>query len=520
MTTLFTQAEFKDGPVVLVSAPINFTFPLSYAYLAGYLLQQGQDVRVLFKDIPPKKLVSQIMDLNPVVVGFGNLYPELKGISELIRMLDEAKRQFPIVIGGQMVSPTPEFALEISGADFGVIGEGEIVLHQLVTALRKGDDPASIKGLVLRDNGRFVQTGPGEFIEDLRDLPPIPYELFPEEKWLPIGRWYAENLPQPHWRFNDRVINVHGGRGCPFKCNFCYHHGKPRYRPISNMMEDATAALDRFDGNVLYFSDDLVLASPKRARRLVDALGGLNRDIEYSISARFDTLARLDDDLLKEMKSSGCRIMGLGIESGSDRILKLIGKKCTADTVRSGLERLKNVGILPTVSIMIGQQSETKEDVEKSIALMKQSVDHNPNIQYAFTITTPFPGSPLYDHIFEKGLLKSDHEFYSIYFSSPGEWNQVVNLSAMPDRTVFEMFVKIKQAYVEQKEKLFGKNISRIVSMQLIVGRINNNLYRWTLAKVPQKGLFSVLHKLHDLLYSSVQRFLEYFHLRMRGLRP
>ena len=56
--------------------------------------------------------------------------------------------------------------------------------------------------------------------------------------------------------------------------------------------------------------------------------------------------------------------MGLGIESGSDRILKVIGKRFTAETIRTGLERLRNVGILPTVSIMVGQYTETVEDVE------------------------------------------------------------------------------------------------------------------------------------------------------------
>lgn len=452
-----TKTKDKAGPVVLVSKEIAFTFPLSYAYLAGYLREKGEEVRVLFKDLRYKELVKQIMELNPVLVGFGSLYPELKETGKIIKLLDQAGRRFPVVIGGQMVSPVPEFAVKITGADFGVIGEGEIVLHQLVTALRDGRDTSGIKGLVIRQGSEVFCTGQGDFIKDLSKLPAIAYDLFPQERWLPIGLWYAEHCPQPHWRVEDRVINVHGGRGCPFKCNFCYHHSKARYRSIPLMMAEAAEALDRFKGNMLYFSDDLVLATPERARQLVEAIRALNRPIQYSISSRFDILDRIDDELLGEMRETGCRIMGLGVESGSDRILKIIGKNCTAETILNGLERLKKFGILPTASIMVGQYTETKEDVEASIKLMRESVRSNPNINYAFTITTPFPGSPLYDLIFRKGYLRDHQEFYDRYFSAPGEFKQVVNLSEMTDEEVLEMRRKIEKIYREEKPKVLSR---------------------------------------------------------------
>ncbi|GAH08907.1 unnamed protein product, partial [marine sediment metagenome] len=173
------SSMLRNGPVVLVSRKIEFTFPLSYAYLAGYLREMGEDVRILFKPSSSQfsVFVKQIMDMKPVLVGFGSLYPELSEIRKLIRMLNDAGRQFPIVIGGQMVTPTPKFAVEITGSDFGVLGEGEITLHRLVTALREGKDPASVKGLVVRQGDEVTFTGPGEFIEDLSRLPRIPYDL-------------------------------------------------------------------------------------------------------------------------------------------------------------------------------------------------------------------------------------------------------------------------------------------------------------------------------------------------------
>ena len=451
----------RKGPVVLVSRSIAFTFPLSYAYLAGQLRAQGEDVRVLFKDQSAQALVQQIMDLNPLIVGFGNLYPELEETRGLIRMLDAAGRKFPIVIGGQMVSPTPEFAVRITRADYGVIGEGELILGELVRRLRAGVDASDIKGLVVRQGNEVRSNGPGACIENLSTgLPAIPYDLFPTEQWLPIGAWYAKYLPQPHWKIEDRVINVHGGRGCPYTCNFCYHHSKARYRDIPVMMEEAQEALLRFNGNMLYFSDDLVMANPKRARQLIEAIGRLDRPVSFQISTRFDILARMDDQLLRDLKKAGCRSMGLGLESGSDRILKLIGKNCSVQEIEGGLDRLHEVDIYPTTSIMLGQHTETAEDAAASIALVQRTVRRNPFLNFAFTLTTPFPGSALYDLIFQQGILKSDQDFYDLYFSTAGEFKQVINLSSMSDAEVSASYAEIHRVYDMEKRNAYAKLVS------------------------------------------------------------
>jgi radical SAM superfamily enzyme YgiQ (UPF0313 family) len=431
---------------------------LSYAYLSGYLKSKGEPVTVLFKEGDTVALIKRIMELNPVAVGFGNLYPELKETGELIRLLNAAGRKFPVVIGGQMVSPTPAFAVGITGADIGVVGEGEITLHKIVTALRSGGDVTAIEGIAYARDGVVTVNPGGEYIENLDTLPPVPYELFPVEQWLPIGKWYAQNCPQPLWKIEDRVINVHGGRGCPYTCNFCYHHSKPRYRSLPVMIAEGEAALERFDGNMLYFSDDLVLASPHRAKQLVEQIGKLKRRITYSVSTRFDNLARMDDALLASLKESGCRTMGLGIESGSDRILKIIGKNTNAATILAQLARLHKFDIFPSGAIMVGQYTETIEDVEASIKLMKQSVMENPNIQYAFSIMTPFPGSSLYTMIMKDGLLSGDREFYDRYFATRGEWKQVVNLSAMTEEQVIAMHRLIEQEYRQTKQMALSRS--------------------------------------------------------------
>ena len=461
--------DFRNGPVVLASVPVAYTFPNSYAYLAAYLKQQNEEVKLVFRDAAPRIVAQRIMSMNPVIVGFGNLFVEMNEIRDLIRELDSMGRRFPIVIGGHLVSPTPEFSVEITRADFGVIGEGEITLYNLVKALRNGStDFSSIKGLVIRDgNDIKVTSYIGDFIEDLSLLPPVPYELFPEKEWLNIGDWYAVHYPhQILWKAGDKVINVHGGRGCPFTCNFCYHHSKSRYRPMDIMMAEAQKALDRFNGTMLYFSDDLVISSPPRAKQLVDGIAKLSRKIEYSVTARFDTLARMDDALLMEMKNTGCRIMGMGAESGSDRILQIIGKHCTADQILEGITKLKKAGIYPTVTMQFGQYTETVDDTKKTIEVVRKSTEIDPNMQWNFTITTPFPGSPLYAMLLKTGQLKNHRDFYDRYFSATrpgaGIWSQIINFSSMTHAEIMAAYNEVWNVYRSTKSRILGRPINQV----------------------------------------------------------
>jgi radical SAM superfamily enzyme YgiQ (UPF0313 family) len=367
-------------------------------------------------------------------------------------------------------------------------------------------------------------TGPGDLIEDLSELPKIPYDVFPLNEWLDIGRWYTRHFLQPHWRFADRVITVHGGRGCPFNCNFCYHHSKPRYRPMDITIGEAGEALERFDGNMLSFSDETTLPSSKRVREMLDEIIKLNRPIEYSLSSRFDILDKIDDNLLREMKETGCRMMGLGIESGSDRILEIIGKNFSGETIQRGLERLKNVGILPTVSIMVGQYTETIEDVEMSIALMRESVRSNKNIQYAFTITTPFPGSELHSLIFDKGLLHDEKEFYDLYFQSQGEFKAVVNLSNMRNEDMVRMYDKIQQVYSEEKARVTPSSVRIIESAIHKVAAGHERIEKRVLKKLKghadsnSSSCVTVLTKLYQWIYEFVQIKLDNFRLKLRGI--
>jgi radical SAM superfamily enzyme YgiQ (UPF0313 family) len=511
------KSSNRNGPVVLVSEDIAYAFPFGIAYLAGYLRRQGENVQILFRPgsrTSFEPFAREIIGLKPLVVGFGGLYPDLHPVRDLTGLLKDSGCTFPIVIGGQMVSPTPEFAVRITGADMGVIGEGEIILHDLVKALRTGEDPSTVAGLAIREGDTVRLTGTGEYIHDLSELPPIPYDLFPTDKWLNFGRFYAGRA-QPHWHFNDRVVSIHGGRGCPYTCNFCYHASKARYRKISDMIAEADAMLRRYDANMLSFGDDTALASPQRASELVETLSKLGRPVEYSVSSRFDILSRIDDTLLREMKRSGCRIMGLGIESGSQRVLDVMHKGTTVDQIVSGLRRLKEVGILPTVSIMVGQLSETLEDAEESMALMLDAVRHDKHIQFAFTITTPFPGTELYEIALERGILNDHYDFFQ-RFSPDRQWGDVTaNLSEMTDDEVRCMRQKMEMAFIRESALMKG---DAMMAVEFLRGKVADSYGFYRRMESRLGGLGGVLHRPSSVTYDLVQSILDRVRLRLMGL--
>jgi radical SAM superfamily enzyme YgiQ (UPF0313 family) len=514
----------RNGPVILVSQKITFSVPFSYAYLAGYLKQKGEEVIILFKPTTHseiQKFIQDIISMNPILVGFGSLYPELNDIRELIEKLDQSGRTFPVVIGGQMVTPIPEFAVQITHADFGVIGEGEITLYRLVQALRKNLDVCSVKGLAINSVNGIHFTGPGEYIENLADLPPIPYELFPDD-WITIGKWHAENYPLPFYKYDDRIITVHGGRGCPFNCNFCYHHSKPRYRPIPLIMAEAKVAIDRFDANMIDFSDDLVLINPSRAKQLVKELKSWDKKVSYRLSTRFDILSKIDDDLLKDLKETGCRVIALGVESGSDRMLKIIGKNTTAENILFQLRRLSRAGILVNLSIMVGQYTETKEDVDASISLMKKSFENNPNILYHFMITTPFPGSELYTILKTNGYIKDDKEFFDTYFSRVSEknkWTQVFNLSKMTDTEVITMFALLNKSYVKEKRSHLNPLVFVIEYIQPILGTMNKKIMDTFFSGGKDRSAPNKLRDAYVCVYDWTLITIDKNRLRLRGLK-
>lgn len=137
-------------------------------------------------------------------------------------------------------------------------------------------------------------------------------------------------------------------------------------------------------------------------------------------------------------------------------MLRVIRKDFSVEMALTGLARLRKVGIIPAVMFMVGQYTETRDDVKATVQTVKESVRVNPAIECGFTITTPFPGSQLYEHLFSNGRITSHEQFYEKYRScseaSGCEYTLVENLTRMTDEEVLAAHRTMSLAYREAKQ--------------------------------------------------------------------
>ena len=194
----------------------------------------------------------------------------------------------------------------------------------------------------------------------------------------------------------------------------------------------------------------------------------------------------------------------------------MIGKKFTAETILTQTQRLKNAGIKAIGNFMIGQHTETLDDFEATLYLMRKTLAIDPDIEYTFSIMTPFPGSPLYTLAKEQGLIKDDQEFYDKYFEGGGifDWRLIANLSAMTDRQIFDGFARMQQEYDKLKDAAFGRRLRRITFLKKAVGQVNYRLDKFVWRKSEH---LNICRTVSDKLCSMIMRPLEKIVLTMRN---
>ena len=160
--------------------------------------------------------------------------------------------------------------------------------------------------------------------------------------------------------------------------------------------------------------------------------------------------------------------MGLGAESGSDRILQTICPgTVSVEQMRHDWRRLHAVGIYGSASMQFGQYTETREDVERSIVFLKGAVEDAPGAQWGFTVTTPFPGSPLYQMLIREGRVRDIDDFHQRYHHGTegarvGWCRQVVNFSQMTDFEVLEAYHRASRVYRETKARVLGCSTAEV----------------------------------------------------------
>ncbi len=381
-------------------------FPLGLGYITAVLRNNGHDVVIYNQDqyhYPETHLTDYLTNNHFDVVGVSVIagyyqYRKLLKISEAINRVPSRPYY---IIGGHGPSPEPEYFLKKTGADVAVIGEGEKTIIELLDALEHRKALSSVSGVAYLDGGRLVVTEPRELIKDLDSVTFPAWDLFPMD-------YYALFRMTNVVKNSDRSFPVLSGRGCPFKCNFCYRLDKGfRARSPEGIIEEIQMLKKDYQISHILFMDELLMSSLDRTTVLCEAFIKADLNVTWLCNGRLN-YAR--PEVLRLMKRAGCVFINYGIESFDNDTLKVMHKNLTTDQIVRGIEATIAEGMSPGLNIIFGNIGETKEILQKGVDFLLKYDDH----AQLRTIrpVTPYPGSPLYYYAIEKGLLKDCADFY------------------------------------------------------------------------------------------------------------
>jgi anaerobic magnesium-protoporphyrin IX monomethyl ester cyclase len=303
--------------------------------------------------------------------------------------------------GGVHVTADPLGALNGLGVDFVVTGEGEFVMREACERISAGGGLEGIKGIVFKRDGRVVDNGRREPISDLDSLPePARHLIDYERRYLVFpgvirGQWVRSTI-------------VVVGRGCPFNCIYCGVQtvfGRAcRMRSVENVMSEIEHLIERYRIKGLFFNDSLFTFREEWVSDLCREIRKRNIKLTWGCNSRVDTIS---EPILRDMKSAGCVRVDYGVESGSERILKVLHKGITPDQVVRAFDLTRKVGMKSGASFMIGNPCETMDDIIQTERLAKR-IRSNYTV---FFYTTPFPGTELYSMAAQNGWISAEPEF-------------------------------------------------------------------------------------------------------------
>jgi len=338
-------------------------------------------------------------DLKDVVcVGFSVLTTQIQRSLVLSKYLKKINSKLSIVWGGVHPTLFPKAVCSNENVDFVVVNEGEMPFVELVQMLiTKKNDFSKIKSLVYKKNGVVIQNLPAPLLDFVNS--PIPnYDLVDDF----IKKYSYYYFQGKKYKF----VEVHSGRGCPYRCTFCLNDilfGKTRRsRSVESIIEEIKLLKERYNGTFIKLRDENFFMIKKYVENFCDALEKENLHIKWWTSARASFFDNATPELMLKLKKSGCFHLLIGAESGSDKILKQIKKDITPKQLIKSAKVCVKYGIVPNYSFMTGFSNEDVIDIKATLKLMRRLKRISPYVNITGPhLLRPYPGGVLYDELKE-----------------------------------------------------------------------------------------------------------------------
>lgn len=378
--------------------------PLGLAYIAGALRENGHAVSIFDGNAlgaSTQEMTKFIEKYSPDLVGITSTTPNIFNAFAVADAVKSFDNEIKVVVGGVHPTVAPEHTLSNSNVDIVVVGEGDITICELVSALENGENIADVEGIAFKKDEGMVLTPKRKLIPNLDSLPFPVYDLLPIEKY--------SSLQSSKRHFMSMITS----RGCPYRCIFCGVQTVFGYTYRANSPERTVNEIEylirNFNIEEILFKDSEFTLNTKRVEKICDLMIEKELGISWLCNGRVDHVTK---EMLKKMKLAGCRVITYGVESGDQEILNTLKKQITLEDARKAFSMTKEVGIETVANFMVGNPGDTKETIEKTLAFAKEL-----DPDYAqFNCITPFPGTELYklakknEWLFEENLEKIKYD--------------------------------------------------------------------------------------------------------------
>lgn len=382
----------------------QLNIPTSLLYLGTWLSNEGYDVNILdaFNHNANKQFYNRLQDeLTKEVLAIGlsvmtSQIPSAIEISQFIRTLSP---ETPIVWGGIHTTLYPRQVVESLYADFAVRDEGEITATELLGALENQRNFYAIKGLTFKDNEEVITNLDREPM-DLNRLPCPNINLLEDVRNIGDIRKVT--------KLAGRGLPLLTSKGCPHRCTFCINsitRQAYRVRNASLVIKDLQELLTQGLTEIGFVDEDFLAIKP----RLVQILDGIEEHhlkFKWFGTARADYFRKnhINYNLLKRLKENGCCQLGVGLESGSQRVLDLIKKDITLEEGLNATRLLEEVKVGAVFGFMMGIPGETMEEIRKTVDLVLRTTSLSSSPRVLPFIYRPYAGSELYNKCVELGM--------------------------------------------------------------------------------------------------------------------
>jgi len=361
---------------------------IGLAYVASSLEREGYNVVIVDSQAEGlfdcDDIIKTVKRLNPDIVGITATTHTRFIASELVSGMKKELNKF-IFAGGSHFSATDIDALQnISGIDLIIRGDAEYIVKEVVNSYFCNKEFSDISGITYRkSNGQIKQNNDAPMIPDLDLLDPPAWHLYD------MSKYHAEVEVES----SVKAIGVMSTRGCPAKCTFCFNPYRTirriDYMKFVDMLEELKINYG-FEG--IDFWDDTFTAGRKYATAVCEEIIRRKLNIRWYARAR---VTNVNNELLSLMRKAGCVSIAYGVESGSDRVLKLNAKGTKIETVRKAIKLSLVNGLITKSFFLYGLIGETIEDIGVTYDFMKEIDDYGDKSIITYGQTRIYPGTNL-----------------------------------------------------------------------------------------------------------------------------